>query len=113
MLDVKQLRANLEEVKEKLQHRGEDLNDLDKFEDLDKRRRELIVETEQLKSRRNEVSQQIAIMKREKKDADAIIKEMREVGDKIKDFDTELRTIEEQLENIMLTIPNIPHESVP
>ena len=113
MLDVKHLRANLEEVKAKLQHRGEDLNDLDKFEDLDKRRRELIVETEQLKSRRNEVSQQIAIMKREKKDADAIIKEMREVGDKIKDFDTELRTIEEQLENIMLTIPNIPHESVP
>ena len=113
MLDVKHLRANLEEVKAKLQHRGEDLNDLDKFEDLDKRRRELIVETEQLKSRRNEVSQEIAIMKREKKDADALIKEMREVGDKIKGFDTELRTIEEELENIMLTIPNIPHESVP
>ena len=113
MLDVKHLRANLEEVKAKLQHRGEDLNDLDKFEDLDKRRRELIVETEQLKSRRNEVSQEIAILKREKKDADALIKEMREVGDKIKGFDTELRTIEEELENIMLTIPNIPHESVP
>ncbi len=113
MLDVKQLRANLEEVKVKLQHRGEDLNDLDKFEDLDKRRRELIVETEQLKSRRNEVSQQIAIMKKEKKDADALIKEMREVGEKIKGLDTELRTIEEELENIMLTIPNIPHDSVP
>ncbi|PQD93665.1 serine--tRNA ligase [Pradoshia eiseniae] len=113
MLDVKHLRANLEEVKAKLQHRGEDLNDLDKFEDLDKRRRELIVETEQLKSRRNEVSQEIAVLKREKKDADALIKEMREVGDKIKGFDTELRTIEEELENIMLTIPNIPHESVP
>ena len=113
MLDVKQLRANLEEVKVKLQHRGEDLNDLDKFEDLDKRRRELIVETEQLKSRRNEVSQQIAIMKKEKQDADALIKEMREVGEKIKGFDTELRTIEEELEKIMLTIPNIPHESVP
>ena len=113
MLDVKHLRANLEEVKAKLQHRGEDLNDFDKFEDLDKRRRELIVETEQLKSRRNEVSQEIAVLKREKKDADALIKEMREVGDKIKGFDTELRTIEEELENIMLTIPNIPHESVP
>ena len=113
MLDVKHLRANLEEVKAKLQHRGEDLNDLDKFEDLDKRRRELIVETEQLKSRRNEVSQEIAVLKREKKDADALIKEMREVGDKIKGFDTELRTIEEELEKIMLTIPNVPHESVP
>ncbi len=113
MLDVKQLRAINEEVKVKLQHRGEDLNDLDKFEDLDKRRRELIVETEQLKSRRNEVSQQIAIMKKEKQDADALIKEMRVVGEKIKGFDTELRTIEEELEKIMLTIPNIPHDSVP
>ncbi len=113
MLDVKLLRANLEEVKEKLKHRGEDLNDLDKFEDLDKRRRELIVETEQLKSRRNEVSQQIAKLKKEKKDADALIIEMREVGEKIKGFDQELREIEEKLELIMMTIPNIPHESVP
>jgi seryl-tRNA synthetase len=113
MLDVKLLRANLEEVKEKLKHRGEDLNDLDKFEDLDKRRRELIVETEQLKSRRNEVSQQIAMLKKEKKDADALIIEMREVGEKIKGFDQELRTIEEELDSIMMTIPNIPHESVP
>ena len=113
MLDVKQLRANLEEVKEKLKHRGEDLNDLDKFEDLDKRRRELIVETEQLKSRRNEVSQQIAKLKKEKQDADALIVEMREVGEKIKGFDQELRTIEEELELIMMSIPNIPHDSVP
>jgi seryl-tRNA synthetase len=113
MLDVKLLRANLEEIKEKLQHRGEDLNDLDKFEDLDKRRRELIVETEQLKSRRNEVSQQIALLKKEKKDADSLIVEMREVGEKIKGFDQELRTIEEELDMIMMTIPNIPHESVP
>ena len=113
MLDVKLLRANLEEVKEKLKYRGEDLNDLDKFEDLDKRRRELIVETEQLKGRRNEVSQQIAMLKKEKKDADALIIEMREVGDKIKGFDQELRSIEEELDLIMMTIPNIPHESVP
>ena len=113
MLDVKLLRANLEEVKEKLKYRGEDLNDLDKFEDLDKRRRELIVETEQLKGRRNEVSQQIAMLKKEKKDADALIIEMREVGEKIKGFDQELRSIEEELDLIMMTIPNIPHESVP
>lgn len=113
MLDVKLLRANLEEVKEKLKYRGEDLNDLDKFEDLDKRRRELIVETEQLKGRRNEVSQQIAMLKKEKKDADALITEMREVGEKIKGFDQELRSIEEELDLIMMTIPNIPHESVP
>lgn len=113
MLDVKLLRANFDEVKQKLQHRGEDLTDLGKFENLDKRRRELIVETEQLKSKRNEVSQQIAILKKEKKDADAMIKEMREVGDRVKELDQELRGIEEELDQLMLSIPNIPHESVP
>ncbi|WP_374720586.1 serine--tRNA ligase [Peribacillus tepidiphilus] len=113
MLDLKYLRANFEEVKKVLQYRGEDLTDLGKFEDLDERRRELIMESEQLKSRRNEVSQQIAIMKREKQNADHLIKEMREVGDRIKTLDDELRVVEENLENLMLSIPNIPHESVP
>jgi seryl-tRNA synthetase len=113
MLDIKYLRANFAEVKKILQHRGEDLTDLGKFEELDKKRRELITETEQLKSKRNEVSQQIAVLKREKKDADHLIKEMREVGDKIKALDDELRTVEETLEKLLLSIPNIPHESVP
>lgn len=113
MLDLKYLRAHFAEVKEKLQHRGEDLTDLGKFEALDQKRRELIVEAEQLKSRRNEVSQQVAGLKREKKDADHLIKEMREVGDRIKVLDDELRQVEETLELLLLSIPNIPHESVP
>lgn len=113
MLDLKFLRANFDEVKEKLKHRGEDLTDLGKFEQLDSRRRELISEAEKLKSRRNEVSQQIAVMKREKQDATAVIAEMREVGDQIKVLDDELRDVEAQLERLLLSIPNIPHESVP
>ncbi|MCP8971360.1 serine--tRNA ligase [Ectobacillus ponti] len=113
MLDIKMLRANFEEVKAKLQHRGEDLTDFGRFEELDIRRRELLVQTEELKSRRNEVSQLIATLKREKKDAEALILEMREVGDKIKGLDEELRTVEADLELLMLSIPNIPHESVP
>ncbi|KAB7663442.1 serine--tRNA ligase [Bacillus sp. B1-b2] len=113
MLDIKFVRANFEFVKEQLQHRGEDLSELDNFEELDVRRRGLIVDTEQLKSRRNEVSQQVAVLKREKKDAEALIVEMREVGDKIKEFDNELRDVEEKLQTIMLGIPNLPHESVP
>src|SRR5690606_2563962 len=59
------------------------------------------------------VSKQISQLKREKQDAEAAIKEMREVGDQIKEYDNELREIEETLETIMLSIPNIPHESVP
>ncbi|HJV18142.1 MAG TPA: serine--tRNA ligase [Bacillales bacterium] len=113
MIDLKYLRANFNEVKEKLQHRGEDLTDLGKFEDLDVKRRELIVESEQLKSKRNEVSQQVAALKREKKDAEQLIAEMREVGESIKALDDELRGVEETLEILLLSIPNIPHESVP
>ncbi|RFU61468.1 serine--tRNA ligase [Peribacillus glennii] len=113
MLDLKYLRNNFEEVKRVLQYRGEDLTDLGKFEDLDVKRRSLITETEQLKSRRNEVSQQVAVLKREKRDADHLITEMREVGDKIKLLDDELREVEVTLENLLLSIPNIPHESVP
>jgi seryl-tRNA synthetase len=113
MLDIKVLRADFEGVKKLLQHRGEDLTDLGKFEELDTRRRELIVQSEQLKSKRNEVSGQVAALKRDKQDADHLITEMREVGDKIKEIDDELRVYEEQLENLLLNIPNIPHESVP
>ncbi|WP_110926051.1 serine--tRNA ligase [Bacillus massiliglaciei] len=113
MLDLKYLRNNFEEVKNVLQYRGEDLTDLGKFEDLDIRRRTLIAETEQLKSKRNEVSQQVAVLKREKKDADELIAEMREVGEKIKSLDEELREVEAELDQLMMSIPNIPHESVP
>jgi seryl-tRNA synthetase len=113
MLDIKVLRADFEGVKRVLQHRGEDLSALENFEELDKKRRDFIVQAEQLKSKRNEVSAQVAAMKRDKQDADHLITEMREVGDQIKVMDDELRIVEESLENLLLGIPNIPHESVP
>ncbi|MFD1708118.1 serine--tRNA ligase [Siminovitchia sediminis] len=113
MLDMKTLRGNVEEVKRKLQYRGEDLGDLDKFEQLDQKRRELIVQSEQLKSRRNEVSENIAQLKKDKQNADDLIAEMREVGQQVKEIDGELREIEEELQKLLLSIPNIPHESVP
>lgn len=113
MLDVKLLRNNFDEVKQKLQNRGEDLGEFEIFGELDKRRRTLIVETEALKSQRNEVSLEIAKLKREKQDADAKIEEMRVVGDRIKTLDIELREIDEKLDMILMSIPNIPHESTP
>ena len=113
MLDLKNLRNNFEEVKRVLQHRGEDLTALDSFEELDVRRRELIADAEKLKSKRNEVSEQVAVLKREKKDADSLIAEMRVVGDEIKGLDEELREVEAKLDLLLLSIPNIPHESVP
>ena len=113
MLDIKFLRAHFQEVKEKLKHRGEDLTDFERFEELDSKRRELIAQVEELKNQRNEVSQQIAALKREKKDAEPLIAEMRQVGERIKVLDDELRQVEETLETLLLSIPNIPHDSVP
>src|SRR5690625_1395191 len=113
MLDIKLLRQNFQAVKEKLSARGEDLSDLEQFEAVDEKRRELIAKTEELKAKRNQVSKEIATLKREKQDADAVIKEMRVVSDEIKTIDDELRGLDEKLTNIMLSIPNIPHESTP
>lgn len=113
MLDLKYVRDNFEEVINRLQYRGEDLSGLDKFKALDVRRRGLILEVEQLKSKRNEASQMVAQLKREKKDADQLILETREIGEKIKNLDEELNVIETNLYEVMLNLPNLPHESVP
>ncbi|KHF37778.1 serine--tRNA ligase [Halalkalibacter okhensis] len=113
MLDVKRLRKDFDDIKTRLATRGEDISGLDRFEELDEKRRTIIVEVEELKSRRNQVSQEVAQLKREKQDADHLIKETKEVSEKIKSLDEQLRNTEEELEGILLTIPNVPHESVP
>ncbi|WP_188207404.1 serine--tRNA ligase [Alkalibacillus aidingensis] len=113
MLDLKYLRQNFTEVKEKMQSRGEDLRELDRFVEWDEKRREYIQESEELKARRNEVSKEISVLKKEKKDADHLIKEMREVGDRVKEIDENLKEVEEKLNDLLLSIPNIPHDSVP
>jgi seryl-tRNA synthetase len=113
MLDIKFVRENYEEVTKRLTTRGGEFPGLAQFQELDVRRRELINDTEVLKSKRNTVSKQVAELKREKKDADQLIKEMREVGDQIKLLDDELKVVEEKLEEILLTLPNIPSEKIP
>ncbi len=113
MLDIKRVRDNFEEVKKILLTRNEDLGNLDEFEALDAKRRELIAKTEVLKAERNKVSEQISIMKRNKENADEVIARMRQVGDEIKELDTQLREVEEKFEYMMMRLPNIPHESVP
>lgn len=113
MLDIKRVRDNYEEVKRILLTRNEDLGNFDEFEALDAKRRELIAKTEELKAERNKVSEQISIMKRNKENADEVIARMRQVGDEIKKFDAELNEIEEKFKDMMMHLPNIPHESVP
>ena len=78
MLDIKKVRANFDEVKEKLSKRGEDISQiLINFGGLDEKRRELIAKVEILKAERNEVSQKVAEMKRNKENADEVIARMR------------------------------------
>lgn len=113
MLDIKRVRDNFEEVKKILLTRNEDLGNLDEFEELDAKRRELIAKTEVLKAERNKVSEQISVMKRNKENADETIARMRQVGDEIKEIDTELRAVEEKFDYMMMRLPNIPHETVP
>jgi len=113
VLDTKLLRNDFERVKQALIGRGKPLTDLEQFTDLDSRRRELLQESESLKNRRNTVSQEVARKKKAGEDAESLILEMRDVSDRIKALDDEIRVVEEQLDAIVMSIPNIPHESVP
>ncbi|CAM4483980.1 serine--tRNA ligase [Paenibacillus phoenicis] len=113
MLDVKILRNEYARVEEALKNRGKSLELISGFAPLDEKRRELLQESEALKNRRNTVSAEVAKRKKNKEDADELIVEMREVGDRIKELDEEVRTLEAQIDQLMLSIPNIPHESVP
>ncbi len=113
MVDIKRLRTDFDATAKKLEIRGVKSELLEEFVILDKERRSLIVETEELKSYRNEVSGAIATLKRSKENADEKIKEMREVGEKIKELDEQLATVDEKIEAITTGLPNLPHESVP
>ncbi|WP_353893308.1 serine--tRNA ligase [Proteinivorax hydrogeniformans] len=113
MIDLKILRKEPETFMEAITKRGGDPEVVKKIQELDKKRRELLGETENLKRKRNEVSKEIAQLKREKKDAEEKIKAMRKVGDDIKGIDTQLADIEEKVTTLALEIPNVPNESVP
>nr|WP_276562723.1 serine--tRNA ligase [Paenibacillus apiarius] len=113
VLDIKLLRNEFGRVEQALQNRGKSQDMIAGFPELDARRREMLQETEQLKNRRNVVSQDVAKKKKAGESADDLIAEMREVGDRIKALDEDIRSIEAQMEEMTLAIPNVPHESVP
>nr|WP_208420637.1 serine--tRNA ligase [Paenibacillus lupini] len=112
-MDVKWLRNEYEQVEKALNNRRASLDLISAFPELDVKRRDLLVETDTLKNRRNTVSQEVAKLKKSGGDAEALIVEMREVGDRIKELDEEIRIVEAQVEELMLSVPNLPHETVP
>ncbi|HEY8342918.1 MAG TPA: serine--tRNA ligase [Calditerricola sp.] len=113
MLDVKRLRRDLDGVKRALARRGAVPAELDRFVELDAAWRALVAESDQLKHRRNEVSQEIARLKRAGEDAEARIAEMRQVSDRIKELDERIRQLEAEINDLLMSIPNVPHETVP
>ncbi|MFD0680632.1 MULTISPECIES: serine--tRNA ligase [unclassified Paenibacillus] len=113
MLDVKLLRSDIGRVEQGMKNRGKTLDDISRFTSLDTKRRELLQEVEQLKNRRNVVSQEVAALKKAKQDADALIEEMKGVGDRIKELDDEIRVLETDLNGIIMALPNVPNDSVP
>ena len=112
MLDLRFIREHPDLVREGTRKKGE----ADKITDvlhLDEQRRELIAKTESLKNRRNIVSEEIAKLKKSGQDASGPIAEMNKVKEDVKKLDDELRAVEEELNKLLLTIPNVPHPSVP
>jgi len=112
MQDIRALRENFEAVSTALAKRGKDFG-LEKFGDLDKRRRELLQKIEDMKARQNAASKQIPALKKEGKDTAPIMAEMKELADAIKGIDPELKTVETELDEFLMGIPNTPNNAVP
>jgi seryl-tRNA synthetase len=112
MLDLKFVRENPDKVKEAAKNKGEN-TDVDLLLDLDEKKRKLLTRADELKHQRNVVSEKIARMKKEKQDASGVIAEMKEVSGQIGSLDDEIRKLEEEIGQLLLNVPNIPHESVP
>jgi len=112
MLDIKFIREHPDLVREGIRKKGA-ADNIDEVIKLDVRRRDLLQQVEALKNRRNVVSEEIGKLKRSGGDASSAMTEMDSVKSQIKSFDDELRVIDESLRQLMLTIPNVPHPSVP
>ena len=111
MLDIKFLRQNVERVRRKMLERGQEM-DFGPFTALDAKRLDILQEVEALRSERNTVSKEVGERKKRKEDASAQIARMGAVSARIKELDESLKATEDALGEIVMTIPNIPHESV-
>lgn len=112
MLDLKILRDNLNDVRTALRKRGKKTS-LSQIISLDEKRRALLQKSEELKAERNRVSKEVPDRKKKGQDVTELLVEMKQVGTQIKQYDDEIRGIDEELNSLMLTIPNVPDASVP
>jgi seryl-tRNA synthetase len=113
MLDIKRIRKNPEELVAAMKARRGKGADVSEVLSLDEKRRELIQKVEVLKAKRNEASAKVPQLKKQGEDVTELLAEMKTVADEIKELDGELAGIDEKFDELLLKIPNIPHESVP
>jgi seryl-tRNA synthetase len=112
MLEAKYIREHLDEVRERLELRGQSIS-LNQFVSLDSERRKAIQEWERLRALQKKVSDEVSKRKREEKDAFELISEMKKVSREIKDLDKIVEEKEKALQDFLLLIPNLPHHTVP
>ncbi|MDR3319022.1 MAG: serine--tRNA ligase [Clostridiales bacterium] len=112
MLDVKYISENLKTVKKRLSTRNGSY-DVGRAAELDAKRKAIIARVEDMKAERNRASEQIAALKRGNQNADGLINRMKAQGEEIKALDAELIAADEELRDLLLSIPNLPHKSVP
>lgn len=113
MLDIKLIRENPEFVIEKLKLRNEDSGTIEKIQEADAKRLEVVQKVEALKELRNKVSTEIGAMKKNKQNADDKIAEMKNVSDEIKILDDKLHDFETEIENYLYYIPALPADGIP
>jgi seryl-tRNA synthetase len=112
MHDLSYFRSNFDRIAQRLATRG-DVSSLDRFRELDGKRRAAISQSEQLKARRNAESAEIAKLRREGADTTARQAQMRAIGGEISSLDEQVKSLDEEFRELLAGIPNVPHESVP
>lgn len=112
MLDIKFIRENPEIVKQGIINKNEK-DTVDEILKADREKRQLLTKTEELKARRNKVSQEVGRLKRTGENADDIVAEMKQVAEDIKQLDEQIRSVDENLQELLLWVPNLPHSSTP
>lgn len=113
MLDIKYVREHLEEVIARLNTRNGDFSYLEEITDLDEKRRLLIKEGDELKARRNSISKQIGLLKKDGQDASSLMEEIAVDKDRMNIIDENIRDVDEKIRAMLLKTPNLPDSSLP
>ena len=114
MLDMKRIRQNPELVKQAMKNRNKNMDELiDRMLAIDSDRRELMQQADELKAEQNKASREIPALKKEGKDTAAIMERMKQISDTIKELDAKFAEMDDLQKELLYSIPNVPHETVP